>query len=414
MPTLRLTAAAIPGLRAKDNGTEQTYRDTLVRGLLLEVHPSGVRTFVAWYRIAGGGDRCGRQKLGRWDPGIYDLADAREDARKVLHLAATGRDPAAERRQARQAGTFGDLAESFLASAQIRESTRTEWGLLLRHARLAGLRARRTTEVTRGELVRLFDKIREDSVREGGKGYSANRTLEAVRRVFSWAVQKDLVGASPCVGVVKPTKEASRRRAYTDAELGAVVRGLGESAMDDAIRLCLYTGVRIEAALGAPWSEFDLDRGTWTIAGERAGTKNGLPWLVPLVPAAVAVLRKREGESTWVFSTRKRKGTGEGKAWRQQAAVYAIRERSGVADFRPHDLRRTLNSWLASRSGGAEPQEVRDAVLGHRPPGLEGVYNVYAYEAEKRSALERWAAHVERITAGQPARVLGFRGVAAP
>jgi hypothetical protein len=47
MPTLKLTAAAIPGLRAKDDRREETYRDTVVRGLLLEVHPSGVRTFVA-------------------------------------------------------------------------------------------------------------------------------------------------------------------------------------------------------------------------------------------------------------------------------------------------------------------------------------------------------------------------------
>src|SRR5437899_840923 len=107
MPLLKLTAAAIPRLKAKDDRREETYRDTVVRGLLLEVHPSGVRTFVAWYRIKGPGDRCGRLTLGRWQPGVYDLADARDDAREVLHKAATGRDPAAEKRQAKMAGTFG-------------------------------------------------------------------------------------------------------------------------------------------------------------------------------------------------------------------------------------------------------------------------------------------------------------------
>jgi integrase len=309
------------------------------------------------------------------------------------------------------AGTFGDLAESFLSAAQIRPSTLEEWGLLLRHERLARLRATPTPDITRGDLVRLFDKLRDDSLRAGGKGYSANRTLEAVRRVFNWAVQKDLINASPCVGVIKPTKEMARRRAYSDHELGAIVRALGDSAMDDAVRLCLYTGVRIEAALGAPRAEFDLERAEWTIAGERTGTKNGLPWLIPLVPAAVELVRRRlVAEFAWVFSTRQRNGSGgEGRAWRQQAAVYAIREASGVADFRPHDLRRTLNSWLASRAGGAERLEVRDAILGHRPPGLEGVYNVHSYAEEKRAALERWAAHVERVAAGEPARVLAFQ-----
>jgi integrase len=111
---------------------------------------------------------------------------------------------------------------------------------------------------------------------------------------------------------------------------------------------------------------------------------------------------------TWLFSVRRRKGTGEGRAWRAQGAVRRIRAASGVGDFRPHDLRRTINSWLASRPGGAEPLEVRDAILGHRPRGLESVYNVHSYADEKRAALERWASHVARLVAEEPARILEF------
>jgi integrase len=409
VPTLKLTAAAIPGLKPKDERREETYRDTVVRGLLLEVHPSGRRTFVAWGYIKGAG-RAARLTLGRWQPGVYDLADARADARRELHLMATGRDPAAEKRRAREAGRFGDLVESFLKAVPIRESTREEWGLLLRHPRLATLRARPTGEVTRRELVNLLDGIRDESLRSGGKGYSSNRTFEAVRRCYSWAVARDLVGASPCVGIAMPIKERPRQRSYSDAELGAIVRGLDDSAMSDAIRLALWTGVRIETALGAPLSELDLDKAEWRVSGDRAGTKNGLPWLVPLVPAAVEMLRVRVSDSTWVFpATRGAKGS----AVRSQRAVERVRAASGVTDFRPHDLRRTLNTWLASRAGGAEPQAVRDAILGHRPPGLEGVYNVHSYEQEKRDALERWAAHVERVTSVEPAKVLPMPGLRA-
>jgi integrase len=411
MPVVKLTAAAIPRLPPKDEHREEVYRDSEVRGLLLEVHPSGRRTFVAWGYLKGGGHAV-RMTLGVWQRDVYDLKDARDDAKEVLRLLAKGTDPRAAKKAAKVAGTFGALAESFLADAQIRPATRTSWEALLRHERLAGLRARPTTEVTRAELVHLFERIRKASLAEGKKGYSANRTMEAVRRVFSWAAEKAILSASPCVGMKKPTKEQPRRRSYTDAELGAVVRALrtDTSPMAGAALLALHTGVRIETALGAPWSEFDLDKAEWAIAANRTGTKNGLPWLVPLTAPAVALLRARANGSAWVFSSRSRAGDSI-RAPRDQKSILRLRRHEGVpADFRPHDLRRTLNSWLASRAGNAEPLEVRDAILGHAKRGLEQSYNTHDYYQEKRDALERWAAHVERIGAQEPARVIAMPG----
>ena len=44
---------------------------------------------------------------------------------------------------------------------------------------------------------------------------------------------------------------------------------------------------------------------------------------------------------------------------------------------------------------------VREAVVNHvsgaSKKGVAGVYNVYEFAPEKRAALERWAARVERI-----------------
>ena len=88
-----------------------------------------------------------------------------------------------------------------------------------------------------------------------------------------------------------------------------------------------------------------------------------------------------------------------------------IAARCGVADFRPHDLRRCINTWLASQR---VPLEVRDAILGHRLPGLEGTYNIHSYAKEKRKALERWQSHVERVATGEPrVTVVAMPGVPA-
>jgi integrase len=425
MPKMKLTAQGIPGLKPKDATREQVYRDTVVRGLLLEVHPSGKRTFVAWTRVKGSG-RAVRVTLGHWAPGVFELADARTKAREVLHDAAHGKDPVAERKRAKAAGTFGDMADNYLkdAKSSLRPTTFAGWGYLLRHPRLAPLRAMRTLDITRSDIIRLLAKIRKTSLENGGKGLSANRTFEAVRRVFSWAVQSDLVPASPCFGVIKPTqKEQRRQRRYTDEELGRIVRALNGTPMDSAIRLCLYTGVRMAQALGAPWHEFalplkhngepDIAKSSWSISGERAGTKNALPWLVPLPAPAIALLAARARIGEYVFSSRSRDNTREIATRRSQKAVYRIRKASGIDDFTPHDFRRTLNSWLASAAGGAVSLEIRDAILGHAKPGLEGTYNVHEYAAEKRTALDRWARHVERVAKAEgKGKVLAMPGVA--
>jgi len=65
-------------------------------------------------------------------------------------------------------------------------------------------------------------------------------------------------------------------------------------------------------------------------------------------------------------------------------------EESGI---RVHDLRRTVISLLASYG---VPRDVRERTFNHRGSRkssiTEGVYTWYDYDAEKRAALELWAA----------------------
>jgi hypothetical protein len=71
-------------------------------------------------------------------------------------------------------------------------------------------------------------------------------------------------------------------------------------------------------------------------------------------------------------------------------------ETAGITDWTLHDLRRTMRTGLSKL--GVLPH-VGEAVLNHLPPKLERTYNRDGMEAEKRTALVRWAEHVERIVA---------------
>jgi integrase len=63
---------------------------------------------------------------------------------------------------------------------------------------------------------------------------------------------------------------------------------------------------------------------------------------------------------------------------------------------RLHDLRRTARS-LMSRAGVAA--DIAEITIGHALPGIRGVYDRHRYLAEKRAALEKLPALLDRIIA---------------
>jgi hypothetical protein len=72
------------------------------------------------------------------------------------------------------------------------------------------------------------------------------------------------------------------------------------------------------------------------------------------------------------------------------------------------DLRRSLRTGLSKLR---VDRDIREAVLAHTRPGVEGVYDRHDYAHEKRDALNRWAAYVQGLAspAVQP-NVVRLRG----
>src|SRR6516164_6196680 len=83
--------------------------DTHQRGLCLRVQPGGSRSWVVVY------SRFGRSRwltLGKAD--AIGLSDARRLAAKAMLAVAEGKDPAAEKKAERGAGTFAELASKYV------------------------------------------------------------------------------------------------------------------------------------------------------------------------------------------------------------------------------------------------------------------------------------------------------------
>jgi hypothetical protein len=88
--------------------------------------------------------------------------------------------------------------------------------------------------------------------------------------------------------------------------------------------------------------------------------------------------------------------------------IAAARQATGIAEpmsgWTLHDLRRVVSTAMHDRLGIAP--HIVEATLGHvgHKAGVAGTYNKAEYLAERRRALEKWAAFLDEIVTGkQPA-----------
>jgi integrase len=396
LPVVTLTAKGIESLRAEDARVD--YWDSEVKGLHVRVSPSGERVFAVWYRVH---QQPHRVKIGRWP--AMTLKAARLKAHEVLLNAgkdidavAVKRAAAAEAQQRKLRGdSFQDLAEKCMKAIapEIRDRTADEYCRILKANVYPRIGKLRPESVSKGDIREVLRAVEKQG------RIAANRTLAVVRRVFNWAASQDLVPASPVVGL-KPSSETPRVRIYTDDELRLIVKGLAGTRHEDVICLILGTGSRVTETVSAAWADFDLGKGLWIIPAEKRKTRRTKPsaHAVPLTQELVRRLERRRAtlpqECQWVFPAKR-----SGSFWRWGSAEdTAVREKTGVADLRAHDLRRTMATRV--RALGF-PREIVDAVLGHREGRLAQTYQIYDHLTEKTAALKAWERELARVLAGK-------------
>ena len=234
-----------------------------------------------------------------------------------------------------------------------------------------------------------------DTIMDRGTPIAANRTLAVVKKLYRWALSRGYVDGDPCAGIAKPGDETKRDRVLSDDELACVWRGAEGVAypFGPAIRLLILTAARRDEVGSMMFAEVDFATRVWTLPAERS--KNGMEHVIPLSGTALSILQsipriaKRDG---FVFTT-----TGETAVSGWSKAKATLDAASGVADWRLHDIRRTVASGMAAL-GIALP--VVEKILNHTSGsfgGVAGVYQRHDFAGEKRDALDKWARRVAVI-----------------
>jgi integrase len=253
---------------------------------------------------------------------------------------------------------------------------------------------RRAAAVTRTEVREWSERLAEE------KPVVANRAFAVMRRSYEWALGRDLVQSSPFVGIHKPAAEVPRDRVLSDDEIRAVFDALRHERpiIAGLWELLFYTAVRPGTALAARWTHIDLPRRVWEVPvtkkarGSAEGT--GKPFIVPLSPEAVAVLKLLQpfsAHSDYVFpggSPRRAIPHAERNLFSPQKSIQRLRETTGTPDLQMRDIRRTVATGLGKLK---VPPVTISRVLDHTIQGIGQVTHVYAkYDFLEEKRCQSW------------------------
>ncbi len=388
MPRIRLTKTAIDALPTSK--LDVVYWDAGYPGFGVKVTPKGRKVFIVLYRTGGAGSKLRKYTIGPY--GRVTLHQARVAAQRVFAAKLEGRDPAAEKREAKRrvvADRVEDLLETFIAQRLSQNRSGGEISRLLRREVGKPWAGRSIHEVSKRDVVEVVTAIEQR-----GAPVAANKALKAIKTFLRWCVGRAVLDQSPAEGVPLPSKEVARDRVLDDSELARVILAAREigGPYGGIVELLALTGQRREEVARLQRKELDLAQRVWTLPKSR--TKNAKTHVVHLSHQSMAVLKHADQPGPYVFSLL---GT---KPFREfSRAKRRLDQLSGVTDWRLHDLRRTCVSGMARL--GVAPH-VADKILNHQAGTISGVAAVYQrheFLSERKEALERWAAHVAHIVA---------------
>jgi integrase len=360
--------------------------DTLLKGLVLFVRPTGKKTWFVDYRKPDG--KRTNHCIGSAQ--LFSVNEAREQARKFLSVVAKGEDPAAA---PSDVPTFVEFLKNDYEKwvSEYRKSWESTMYMLKSNFDFL--------------LDTPMDKITIDQVEQcrikrkksGLKSSSLNRRITALKAAINWAVKREIIENNPLSKLERLSERdiVTKVRYLSDEERKRLMTALDEreEGMRDArdshnewkterkkklsqrikeetfadhlkplVLLSLSTGVRRNGLLSLEWGDVNLNERTLLVRA--ATSKNERQYYVPLNDLAYETLSvwrrqsKRTSPGSLVFPSPQ---TGEimddcRTAWEN------LLQRAGIENFRWHDMRHDFASQLVM--SGVDLNTVRE-LLGH-------------------------------------------------
>jgi integrase len=271
-------------------------------------------------------------------------------------------------------GAVGDLVASFKRSAyfeNLKPKSQRVYRLILdKFSEKDGHRL--VYDMPRRVAISIIEEI------GASKPGMANLTASVMRRLFAYAIKKDMRADNPFVGI--ETYKLGTHHAWTDAEIRAyeAVWPIG-TRQRLAFDLLLYTGQRVGDV--AAWRRSDVRNGEIHFVQEKTGSE----LVIPLHPNLVESMKACPAKGLALFGQENgRPITGDGLS----AVIDRAARVAGLpAKCVPHGLRKALMRRLAER--GKTTKQIA-SVSGHKTLKEVERYTAAADQARlARSAMAR-------------------------
>ena len=225
----------------------------------------------------------------------------------------------------------------------------------------------------------------------------ANQVLASASAIFTWAIKEEFaeIKINPCHGVERNATQ-SRDRVLSESEVPRFWAEFETAGLQGrALQMLLLTGQRPGEV--SHMRVEHIEDGWWTMPGAVVpelswpGTKNAQSHRVWLPAPAQTILAEMD-TTGFVFA-----GPRGGPTKGLDAAMREICARLGVPPARPHDLRRTHGTMIASLGFG---RDAMNRIQNHSDGGIASVYDRHQYAEENKRVMEAVASRIMSMVMG--------------
>ena len=328
--------------------------DTAITGFVLELRPSGGKTYYLRYRDHHGKQR--QHKIG--DAMAVSFDKAKAAAQKIRARIVFGENPTEDRKALRQIPTLAEFVRDvYLGHMKVTRRNYAPSVSFLNIHVLPKFGSFHLDQITTQKIAEAHHEMR-------AKGYAqsqCNNLPSTLKVIYNVAKKRKVPGAevNPAVDVKMPSPNNARQRFLSLEEIQRLRIAIEHSQNTQLKYICpllILLLCRKRELFDSRWENFDIERRNWRIPMSKSGKARN----VPLSSAVLEILAQlpRWENCPWVIP--------HPVKLKPFVSVYVswdnARKAAGLSDVTMHDLRHTGASHLLA--AGADIVTV-SRVLGH-------------------------------------------------
>jgi integrase len=406
------------------------YYDTAVAGLVLEVYPTGKKSFRV-YKRAKGAKSASQVTLGAF-PNLT-IEQARSQAREAINQLAMGVNPNEQAKGEVNANvTLDTVFTDYLAAQTLADKTVIGYKQIVKFY-LDDYKHQPIRHLTEDIIKDLHNDISLGQFKDMKKGSMAQADLcmRIIRALFNYAkyeyrgYDKSIIFGDNPVNILSHQRSwnnVDRKNTYVRPhqmpEFFRVIHDMREhsdlirdefaSTVCDFVEMALLTGLRKTELMCLEWCTVDLQAKSFYISK----TKNGSPLELPISDYLLTLFGRRFSKRTdsgFVFNT----NSAKGRIIEPKKVIHRINDNLEFS-FTLHDLRRTFTTIAESLNLGTYTLK---RLLNHKTQrdDVTAGYTILTPEELRKPAqsIENKMLELAELKAKEPVSGLGMDALLA-